>query len=247
MTKTGARPAEPAKKGWSLKEKIVFGVILVLVVALGIQLWRMSRPPKWAPTPTVVAVDAGVKQQWTHAAPVKRQDDQGSGAASQPSEPPPPVPKEMAHMRLKFDWDKRKWVPDRPEHPRTWDTFRVTPPTYFVSDEERRRFREYWMKEANTRIEIYCQLTQVCPQADQVSSMLTRLFDDANPPDPTIMETPEQIRARMGRWRDAMWEWRDAFNSSPHSVFSFAGLEQHRGPDQPKPPLEKGYPDAGTP
>jgi hypothetical protein len=246
MTTTGARPTEPPK-GWSRREKIIFGVILGLVAALGFQLWRMSRPPKWTPTPTVTATDGGVKpQRWTHADPVGPTKGPVA-AASQPDEAPPPIPREMGHMRLKYDPEQKKWVADRPTHPRIWDQFRVTPPTYFVSDEERKRFREYWMKESNARVGIYCELTKVCPPAEQVDKMLTALFDDANPPDPTVMETPEQIRARMQRWRDAMWEWRDAFNSTPHSVFSFAGLEQHRGPDQPKPPLEKGYPDGGTP
>jgi hypothetical protein len=153
----------------------------------------------------------------------------------------------MAHMRLRWDPEQRKWVPDRPTYARPWDTFRVTPPPYFVSDAERKRFREYWMREAKTRIGIYCELTQVCPPDGDVDKMLASLFDDAHPPDPTVVETQEQGQARQERWQNAMWEWRQAFRDTPQSVFSLAGLEQHRGPDQPKPPLEKGYPDAGAP
>ncbi|MBI5477708.1 MAG: hypothetical protein HY906_02565, partial [Deltaproteobacteria bacterium] len=127
---------------------------------------------------------------------------------------------------------------------RNWTEFRPTPPDEWFSDDERLRFREYWMKEALVRLSIWCDLTTAsCPDQPTVDRILASLFDDVarRRPDETI----EEVQARFDRYRKSREEFVQLFGETPQSIFSFAGLEQHRGPDVPKPPLEPDDPDGG--
>jgi hypothetical protein len=248
MPKPPPPPPPDEQRRTSTRDKVVFLVILVVVILLAIQLFRSVRKPStWTPTPPVArepgpAVNPESPPQWDHAAPPQFKADEDEVPASQRVVPPPPVPKHMANLALKLV--DGGWVVDRPSGPRNWIDFQVTPPSYFVSDDERQRFRDYWMKEAYVRVNIYCDVTKVCPPEGDVDRMLASLFDDAYASGP---ETPEQYQDRRGRWRQSMWDWRSKFGTAPQSVFSLAGLEQFRGPDQPKPPLESdSSPDGGA-
>jgi hypothetical protein len=106
---------------------------------------------------------------------------------------------------------------------------------HFVSDEEERQFREYWVKEASTRAQIYCDVTNVCPPTSDVQRMAESLFDDILPQRGD--ESMDQYWARVERWNRTRNEWWGAFRDTPQSVFTFAGLSQFRGAP-PAPPLE---------
>lgn len=240
-----ARDATPAKDT-KLRDRIIFLALLAVVVALGVLLLIRTRelapkpPPRAAkPVPREPGRDWGqLPSAWMPSS------QPTSAPTSQPDqEPPPPLlpPPPKSNVPLELT-PEGKWVPLRRTGGRNWTEFQSTPPYRFVSEEEQRRFREYWLKEANVRVNIYCDVTDVCPPAGEVARLLDSLFDDILPQRED--ETTDQYRSRVERWMDTRRRWWELFHDTPQSVFSFAGLEQFRG-KPPEPPLQPDQVDAG--
>jgi len=220
-------------------------VLLCVVLALtGLLIFRSRNEPlEPEEKPTAVKTrpwkPEGQEVARSLPASASQPGEDGGIPELEPLELPKPP---RSHVPLELTPDGR-WVPLKRVGARHWTEFQSVPPRYFVSEEEQRRFREYWVKEAHTRVSIYCEVTDICPPADEVGRLIDSLFDDILPQRED--EPTDAYRERLQRWMRTRWRWIELFGDTPQSVFSFAGLEQFRGKEQPKPPLEPEQLDAG--